>query len=301
MSGKTKQIVKFVYAGRAGPLSVRPLEELLEAGFRPQAVLVPAPSTGARRLNLLPVEPRRVPDSLATLALEAGLPLLQWQRGRDDAVLQQLTEIGPQMVMSSCFPWRVPANVLALPTEGWWNLHPSILPAWRGPAPLFWQLRAAEAHTGISLHRMASDFDTGPIISQCEMALPLATGYELESILGAEGGQLAIQALRDYVTGELTYRQQDHGQMSYQSLPDQADLIIQPHGAAADAHRFILGSYAAYRLQVQVGDKTFRVKKPVASYAKVVLSDAWRRQGDRIQVRFVQGVLEFMTGEDEWQ
>ena len=297
----TKQILKFVYAGYAGPLSVLPLEELLEAGFRPEAVLIPAPSIGRQRLNLLPVEPRRAPDSLARLALEAGIPLLQWQQGADAEIQQKLTAITPEMVISSCFPWRVPAGVLALATQGWWNLHPSLLPAWRGPAPLFWQLKAGEQRTGISLHRMESDFDTGPLISQREITLPLTRGYEIESLLGAEGGQLVIQAMRDYFTGVLDYRQQDHGQMSYQSLPAPADRVIHTHGIAADAHRFILGTYAAYRLQVQVADQYFRVIKPVASHENLVLSAAWRREGDRLQVRFAQGVLEFITGEDEWQ
>lgn len=210
----------FIYAGQGGPLSRRPLEALLEAGYRPQAVLMPVTANTSNPSKSLPVRPPRDPDSLAFMAFEEDLPLLGWQQGKEAEIAAEITELGPQLVVCSCFPWRVPPRLLGIPRYGWWNLHPSLLPAYRGPDPLFWQQRAAESKTGISLHQMDEGFDTGPILGQAAVSLALGDLREAEQRLGAEGGQLLLRALQELMAGELRPRPQATAGASYQPLPN---------------------------------------------------------------------------------
>jgi len=215
------QIPSFIYAGQGGPLSLEPLEVLLEAGFRPSAVLMPERSQGMNKEKSLPVRPPNDPDSLAYMSHEEALPLINWQRGNEAEVLKKMAEFEPKLVICSCFPWRIPATLLALPTHGWWNLHPSLLPAYRGPDPLYWQQQAGETATGITLHQMDESFDTGPVLGATSITLPLMHLRESEQILGEAGGQLLINALPQLMSGHLISQPQDETQASYQSLRKQ--------------------------------------------------------------------------------
>lgn len=210
------QIPSFIYAGQGGPLSLGPLEVLLEGGYRPSAVLIPEAANGAS----MPVRPPQAPDSLGYMAYEEGLPLLGWQRGKEPEIIAKITDLVPELVICSCFPWRIPPSLLAAAREGWWNLHPSLLPAYRGPDPLYWQQRARETATGVSLHRMDEGFDTGPILGSLSVKLPLADLHESEQILGAEAGRLVVNVLQQLMAGKLVARAQDESRASYQSLPN---------------------------------------------------------------------------------
>jgi methionyl-tRNA formyltransferase len=72
----------------------------------------------------------------------------------------------PDLVLCTGFPWRIPADALAVPRLGAVNGHPSLLPRWRGPAPVAWAMRSGETELGFTFHRMDEDFDTGPVLAQ---------------------------------------------------------------------------------------------------------------------------------------
>lgn len=218
MSTGQTQMPSFIYTGQGGPLSLGPLEVLLEAGFRPSAVLMPERSNVPNKQKSLPVRPPDDPDSLAYMSHEEALPLLAWQRGNEAEIMEKMAEFKPELVVCSCFPWRIPAALLAAPRHGWWNLHPSLLPAYRGPDPLHWQQQARETATGITLHQMDEEFDTGPILGAARVSLSLAHLRESEQLLGVEGGQLVVNALQQLMAGRLISQPQDETLASYQSL-----------------------------------------------------------------------------------
>ena len=217
MTTKQTQMPSFIYAGQGGPLSLAPLEGLLEAGFRPSAVLMPESVDAIDKKKSLPVSPVNDPDSLAYMAHEEDLPLLSWQKTNQSGILAKMSELSPDLVICSCFPWRIPSALLDLPEYGWWNLHPSLLPSYRGPNPLYWQQQANETATGISLHQMDDNFDTGPILATAECKLRLVDLRESEELLGVEGGRLLVSALKDLMDGELVPEPQDEALASYQS------------------------------------------------------------------------------------
>jgi methionyl-tRNA formyltransferase len=80
-----------------------------------------------------------------------------------------LAPLKPDLIICGGFPWRVPADLLALPTLGAINIHPALLPRHRGPAAIEWAFRNGDSELGCTVHRMSPDFDTGPILSQVQV------------------------------------------------------------------------------------------------------------------------------------
>src|SRR5215210_5112306 len=99
----------------------------------------------------------------------------------------------PDLIISGGFPWRIPADVLALPRLGAINLHDALLPRHRGPNATGWALRNGEPETGFTIHRLTADFDTGPILAQGRV--PIGDDDDMET-LGAAFGTLIPELLR---------------------------------------------------------------------------------------------------------
>ncbi|QIX59832.1 hypothetical protein HER32_00955 [Hymenobacter sp. BT18] len=114
------------------------------------------------------------PDELAAQLLGAGWPVVRLGRpGLGNALLAWLDACQPDVVLVFTFPWRVPARVLvAGPRLGFLNFHFAALPGYRGPEPIFWQIRHGEAAGAVTVHRMEAAFDTGPVL--LAQAVPIA-------------------------------------------------------------------------------------------------------------------------------
>jgi methionyl-tRNA formyltransferase len=82
-----------------------------------------------------------------------------------------LRVLDPELVLCAGFPWKLPAEALAVPPLGVVNFHPSLLPRYRGPIPVAWAIRDGEAEIGVSFHRMDAELDTGPILAQAPLTL----------------------------------------------------------------------------------------------------------------------------------
>ena len=97
-----------------------------------------------------------------------------------DQLAAMLSGLAPDLIFVSGFPYRFPPSLLALPRLGCVNAHASLLPKYRGPRPLFWQFMNNEAQTGMTIHRMDANFDTGPILVQ--RSLDIAADDDLRSL-----------------------------------------------------------------------------------------------------------------------
>lgn len=92
-----------------------------------------------------------------------------------------LAPLRPDLIICGGMPWRIPSEVLALPRLGAINLHPALLPRYRGPAAIEWAFRNGDPETGSTVHRMAPDFDTGPILAQ--MHIPIDDEDDLDALV----------------------------------------------------------------------------------------------------------------------
>ena len=143
-------------------------------------------------------------------------------------------------IFVACFPERLPTVTLQWPRRKAINLHPSLLPKYRGPDPLFWQLRHNESQTGISLHELNDALDAGPILQQQKIPFPAgATRDELNILLAKQGALAFTQLLAaDHFVG----RAQDAAQASYFPLPTPTDYHIDPQWSAEHRNNFICGN-----------------------------------------------------------
>ncbi|MDO7846167.1 formyltransferase family protein [Hymenobacter sp. M29] len=130
------------------------------------------------------------PEQLAQTVAALGLPVQRLHRpGLGAALAAWLAPLAPDAVLVLTLPWRIPAAVLALPRLGFLNVHFAALPGYRGPEPLFWQLRNGEAAGAVTIHRMEADFDTGPVL----VAVPVPIGPR--DTHGLHRGRLAHYAV----------------------------------------------------------------------------------------------------------
>ena len=148
----------------------------------------------------------------------------------------------PEVGVAACFPWRLPRAAREAPRLGILNIHPSLLPAGRGPEPVFWTLRRGERVTGVTVHQMDAGFDTGPIVVQ--ETLPVPDGIragELEDQLMAIGARALAAALPALAAGDLPPRPQSGEEATLAPFPTAEDWIMSPLLPAAWAWRFARG------------------------------------------------------------
>ena len=229
--------VRIVYVGSSGPLSVMPLQALLEQGAGLCAVAQRSgdwPPVRKGRLETIAEHTGSV-GALAGLHDLPVIPLDDWPYAVD-----QLRQLAPDVILVSCFAQRLPANVLTLPVHGCFNLHPSLLPAYRGPDPLFWQFRDGTANYGISWHRMSKKFDAGAVVARAAVTMPDGvSGAQSAMLLGEAANTLLENLLRELERGTLLERVQDEARSSYQGFPRQKDFDVSPSWSARRLYNFM--------------------------------------------------------------
>ncbi|MGH2615700.1 MAG: methionyl-tRNA formyltransferase [Thermomicrobiales bacterium] len=219
--------MRVVFLGQSCAAAMPPLRALLDAGFEIPAVIL------ARQPWARLGDAQRV-------ASEAGIPAV-WVRSAAEAAAA-LRHATPEAAAAACFPWRLPREVIELPPLGILNVHPSLLPAGRGPEPVFWTLRRGEPVTGATVHRMDAGFDTGPIVAQAEMPVPEGIrAPDLERDLMTLGGRLLAASLPQLAAGTLQPRPQPSHGVSYAPVPTPADWTMLTSLPAAWAWRFARG------------------------------------------------------------
>jgi len=217
---------------------VLPLQTLYDTGFRPCAVAVDAGDNSVPQRRDIPVVTDDQ-DSLEGLALCTGIPIINLSRDASEAA-DQVKAYSPDIVFVSCFARKLPAEVLSVPSIGCFNLHPSLLPAYRGPSPIFWQFRDGVSEMGVTLHRMSVHLDGGDIIGQNPVVIPDGVTLRQASVLLAEaGGQLFIDALSRPEQAGLTGCAQREEGASYQGFPSNSDYTFSTDWSAKRVFNFI--------------------------------------------------------------
>ncbi len=190
------------------------LEKLLESDHEVVAVLTRPDARVGRRRTLQPSPVKRV-------ALEAGIEVLEASslRGADEAsaaVVQRLHELAPDCIPVVAYGALVPAELLELPKHGWINLHFSLLPAWRGAAPVQAAIAAGDSETGVSVFQIEEGLDTGPVLAS--HAVPIqssTTSGELLTQLATVGSDVLRDCLDNLAAGTAEFTPQEDSQSSY--------------------------------------------------------------------------------------
>lgn len=253
---------------------------------RPIVKLDPPPPVSS-----LPMASRFPDRSVIELAWDHGIPI--WAISRPGAaVAAQLSRLQTDVVVVSCFPYRIPQKLLDAVPLGFLNLHPSMLPAYRGPTPLFWQLRDGQTAGGVTLHWMDAELDTGDIALQGQLSFGMGWSAEqLKAQLGTLGGQLAVAGLTRLHQGKLS-RHPQTGPASYFSQPASADFALDLEWTANRAFNFMRGTAEWGRpFFVPISEKTHYLREAVGVVDSPDFAGPLLKIGADHWIRFADGVL----------
>lgn len=164
------------------------------------------------------------PPPVKTLAIASGLQVIQPERIRQPEAMQQLKTWLPDAIVVAAFGQILQQEVLGLPPYGCINIHASLLPRWRGAAPIHAAILHGDQLTGVSIMRMDKGIDTGPVFSQQSIEiLPDDTSASLGSRLATAGANLLIDTLPDILSGGLPPQPQDESQATYAPMLKKED------------------------------------------------------------------------------
>ena len=161
------------------------------------------------------------------LADKLMLPTMQPQKLRQPEAVQQLHDWNPELIVVAAFGQILRSDVLVLPRYGCLNVHASLLPRWRGAAPIQSALLAGDQETGVTIMKMDEGVDTGAILAQQGLPiLPDDTAGSLSSRLSVMGAELLIRTLSDYLAGDLQPRAQDGDAATYAAMLKKDDALL---------------------------------------------------------------------------
>ncbi|MGI5963082.1 MAG: methionyl-tRNA formyltransferase [Lawsonibacter sp.] len=190
--------------------AVPSLEALIQAGHTVCGVFSQPDKPVGRHQNRLQPTPTKV------CAMAHGIPVFQPTKLRDGTALAQLTELAPELIVVAAYGRILPDDILNLPPKGCINVHSSLLPKYRGSAPIHWAVIQGEEETGVTIMHMASELDAGDIIDQ--ISTPIAPDETVESVhdrLAQLGGKLLVQVVAQIADGTAHRIPQDPSQVSF--------------------------------------------------------------------------------------
>jgi methionyl-tRNA formyltransferase len=156
------------------------------------------------------------PSPVKLLALRLGLPVLQPERARDEKFIADLRSLQPDLAVVVAYGQILPPAILDLPRHGCLNIHPSLLPKYRGPAPIQWAIAHADPETGVTLMRIDAGLDTGDIVAQRRTPIrPEDDSATLHDRLAQISADLLVQTIPDYIAGKIQPQAQPAKGVSY--------------------------------------------------------------------------------------
>lgn len=159
------------------------------------------------------------------VALEAGVHVYQPEKINSESAHDFFRRLAPDAVVIIAYGKIIPASLLSIPPLGWINLHASLLPKYRGAAPIQWAIIRGETRTGLTTMKIDAGLDTGPILLQKEIAIgPDETAAELAVRMAREGAPLVLETLRKLAAGEIVPVEQDNEQATF------APMLKKEHG-----------------------------------------------------------------------
>ena len=233
--------------------AVESLKALLQAGYNVVGV-VTAPDKPAGRGQKLSE------SAVKQYAQEQGLPILQPLKLKDPEFIAQLSALKPDLQVVVAFR-MLPETVWNLPPKGTVNVHGSLLPKYRGAAPINWAILNGEKETGVSTFKLQHEIDTGDILLQEKMPIgPNETAGELHDRMKVEGAQLLVKTLRELASGTLKASpQQLNSDTKHAPKLFKGDCEIDWNKAAEQIHNQIRGLSPYPTAFTVLGDKTLKI------------------------------------------
>lgn len=181
-----------------------------------------------------------IPSPVKAVALEHGLPVFQPVNFKEPAAVAELAALNPDVLLVAAYGLILPRSVLDIPKLGPWNVHASLLPKYRGAAPIQRAILDGESETGITIMRMEAGLDTGPMLLRRTISIgPDETAGSVHDRLSDLGGQMALNALGLLDHGPVEPEPQDDTQASYAAKLTKDDTLIRWDQTVQEVHNRI--------------------------------------------------------------
>jgi len=271
------QSLNLVFCGTP-PFAVSTLDRLVDAGFQVHLVVTQPDRPKGRGLEL-------VSSPIKHRALQLRLPIAQPESIKNnDDFRAQLTALKPDAIVVVGYGRIIPQWMLDLPPLGNINLHASLLPKYRGAAPIQWAIAQGETITGVTTMKIDAGLDTGDILRQQEVAIaPDDTAETLAVKLKAVGAKLTVETLRGLQTGSIHPRKQDQTQATLAPILRKEDGLLDFSRPAAEILNRMRGfqpwpgAYSKFR------GKNLQVWN-AAAFDRTVPSSELKTEGNRLFV-----------------
>jgi len=305
--------VRVIYMGTPG-FAVTTLKQLIANEYQVVGVYTQPDKVAGRGRT-------QVPPPLKTAALAYGLPIMQPSRLRDAVVTAEIAGLRPDVIVVAAFGQILPQSILDIPVLGCVNIHPSLLPRYRGVSPVPAAIVNGDEFTGVSVILMDRGLDTGPVLSRGQIPiLAQDTTSSLMEKLSLIGAQVLLEVLPQLAGGELIPQPQDEAAASYSGLIRKEDGEIDWHLPAVDIWRRVRayqpwpGCYTRWRgKQLKVLETVSLGEQGTHEVGHVVALD---RKGAAFGVSTGDGILgvlrvqlegkrampaaEFLRGQGDW-
>ena len=228
--------MNILYIGSSGPLSLLPFKRLLACGFHISAVGVWHPTVFPRKMLALENE------TLAQAAFQRDIPLVDMSKPVDELV-ESCSSLAINLILISCYARRLPDQLIKLPAIGCFNMHPSLLPGFRGPEPVFWQMRE-NARLGVSWHQVVTAFDAGDLLAQQPVELEDGLSYaQINLTLAKQGAELLTEMLQQLSRNTPRRQPQDPKLAHYQTKPQPQDFRLDCTWSVRHAFNFMRATH----------------------------------------------------------
>ena len=291
-------MLKLLLLGSESDFTSIVLQGLVEAGVSVSAVAIHRSRgrSGAQRPGELPLVRA---GEVGAVASVHGIALLNLDTMSEEGALDEAARLRPDLLAIACFPRILGERWLTLAPHGALNLHPSRLPAYRGPSPLFWQFRNGEERMGVTLHRAVAAVDAGPVLEIDEM--PVVAGVsasEVNAAIARRGAALLVRAVWRFGSGAPRESAQDEARATWFGWPDESAFRVSTTWTAERAFRFMRGVAEWGRpFSVEAGGDTLVAESALDFEVQGGQQGSVRREGRVATVGFASGTLRVRAGD----
>jgi methionyl-tRNA formyltransferase len=277
--------MRLIFAGTP-EFAAAALAALIEAGHEVVLVLTQPDRPAGRGMKL-------TPSPVKQLALQHGLRVLQPSTLKDVEAQAQLVAMNADVMIVAAYGLLLPPAVLTIPRLGCLNIHASLLPRWRGAAPIQRAILAGDLETGITIMQMDSGLDTGGMLLRA--VLPIAdddTAQTLHDKLAVLGASSIVSALQQLELGTLQAQHQDGCAATYAAKLSRAEGLIDWHKGAVELARAVRAYNPFPVAQARVGAETWRIwQAQVVQQSEGIPGEVLQADKEGILVRCGEGAL----------
>ena len=278
--------MRIVFAGTPD-FAATALKALIQAGHNIVGVYSQPDRPAGRGRKL-------VPGPVKQVALDADIPVFQPLSLKTEEARQELADLKPDVMIVAAYGLILPKSVLDIPTHGCLNIHASLLPRWRGAAPIHRAIAAGDTETGITIMQMDEGLDTGDMLLKAATPIhPDDTGGSLHDRLADLGGEAIVAALDKLQKGELNPEPQNSDDACYAHKLSKAEGHLDWQRSAVELERLVRAFNPWPGTFTDLGDQRIRIHQAEAlnQNSDKTPGTVLKRERDGIDIACAEGIL----------